>query len=452
MATQFQDDDVNAVAGNIKIWNRCNTITKCLGLELILNVNLLRPAFSLVGAILIVPGALGAFRKKVMLRRGKYDKDVLTEDFDLTMKVLKSGGMTVASQSLCYSRVPTTLMGFYKQRTRWMRGNFQTMMKHRNILSNSSYNFQKYAYSIMLVSFFLYPTMNMMVGGFAIYAIWKGYIFPIIIPFAVFMLLQFLVGIMAIVMDRQEKDWKIILYSPLFVVGYRHILDLIILESIFDVLVRKNLKWTSISHKGSADTTSQIVLTFMTAPIKVIDKIFSTRLEYALITNPKRGKYSLVLFCMLFAITVGAGITTAIKFVELGQIHYLLAPGSVLNDDATLYDKSFISVMTNISHLTPSNETLLVSSNAAQVGYFAGHANNVMDTSGNGIFSKEALLDFMTKRNIKYLMAFETEVGELFTPSGLESLKNDFEKMATYNTHNYRVHLYYYPNWNQTLP
>jgi poly-beta-1,6-N-acetyl-D-glucosamine synthase len=461
LAAHFQDTDVNAVAGNVKIWNRCNAITKCLALELILNVNVLRPAYSLIGSVMIVPGALGAFRKKIMIGRGTYDKDVLTEDFDLTVKVLKAGGTTVTSRALSYSRVPTTMMGFYKQRTRWMRGNLQTMIKHKNILTNSSYNFQKYAYSIMLVSLFLYPTMDIIVGGLSAYGLMKGYIFPILIPFAVFMFLQFLVGIMAIVMDGKERDWKIILYSPLFVVGYRHLLDLVVLESIFDVLVRKNLKWTSITHKGSADTISQIVLTVITAPIRLIDKIFSTRLESAVITNPKRRKYSLVVFCVLFTITVGVGVITGVKFIEQGQIHFISVPRSMLaTDDIIIYDRYFVPAMRNISNLIPKNESVITSGNGGQVGYFTGHDNNVWDSTANGLYNKESLLEFMTGRNITYLVAFETKYRGIFHPSELEGLKEYSslqgtkeyaEELGVYSTEYLgRVHVYHFGNLNRT--
>jgi biofilm PGA synthesis N-glycosyltransferase PgaC len=467
LASHFQDTDVYAVAGNVKIWNRCNSITKCLALELILNVNVLRPSYSLIGSVLIVPGALGAFRKKIMIERGTYDKDVLTEDFDLTVKVLKAGGTTVTSRAQSYSRVPTTMMGFYKQRTRWMRGNLQTMIKHKNILANSSYNFQKYAYTIMLVSMFLYPTMDIIVGGLSVYGLMKGYIFPILVPFAVFIFLQFLVGIMAFVMDGKEKDWKIILYSPLFVVGYRHLLDLIVLESIFDVLVRKNLKWTSITHKGSADTISQIALTVTTAPIRLIDKILSTRLESAVITNPNRRKYSLVVFCVLFTITLGVGIITGVKFIEQGQIQFISIPRSMLaTDDIIIYDRYFVPAMKNISNLIPKNESIITSSNGGQVGYFTGHDNNVWDSTANGLYNKESLLEFMTERNITYLVAFDTidpfETSDrgMFLPSELEGLreysslqgtKEYAEELGVFSTEYLgRVHVYHFGNLNRT--
>ena len=44
----------------------------------------------------------------------------------------------------------------------------------------------------------------------------------------------------------EEDDWKIILYSPLMVVGYKHLIDIMIIKGVLDVAFRsKSLKWTS---------------------------------------------------------------------------------------------------------------------------------------------------------------------------------------------------------------
>ena len=49
--------------------------------------------------------------------------------------------------------------------------------------------------------------------------------------------------------DRQ--DWRIILYSPFMGIGYRQLIDLILVKGIFDVMLHKqHIKWTSARRKG----------------------------------------------------------------------------------------------------------------------------------------------------------------------------------------------------------
>ena len=64
------DKNVGAVAGNIKVRNKKNWITWCQALEYVAGIQISRRAFDLFGAITIVPGALGSFRKSVLLESG----------------------------------------------------------------------------------------------------------------------------------------------------------------------------------------------------------------------------------------------------------------------------------------------------------------------------------------------------------------------------------------------
>ncbi|MDH3619213.1 MAG: glycosyltransferase family 2 protein, partial [Nitrosopumilus sp.] len=85
------DEDVAAVAGNIKVRNRVNWITKCQALEYLIGIQVIRRAFDAFGSITVVPGALGAFKKSFVSDTGAYEKETIVEDFDQTIKLLKAG-------------------------------------------------------------------------------------------------------------------------------------------------------------------------------------------------------------------------------------------------------------------------------------------------------------------------------------------------------------------------
>ena len=136
MAKNFQDKRAFGVAGNIKVWNRNNFLTKCQALEYITGINIFRRAFDVFGAVSIVPGALGAFRKEVLEGSGFYDPYTITEDFDITVKVLKAGGIVQACDARAYTEAPHNLKDLYRQRMRWYRGNFQTIFRHWDAFIN----------------------------------------------------------------------------------------------------------------------------------------------------------------------------------------------------------------------------------------------------------------------------------------------------------------------------
>ena len=67
-----RDDRLAAVAGNAKVGNRINIVTKWQALEYITAQNLERRALARLGAMTVVPGAVGAWRKQAISEVGGY--------------------------------------------------------------------------------------------------------------------------------------------------------------------------------------------------------------------------------------------------------------------------------------------------------------------------------------------------------------------------------------------
>jgi cellulose synthase/poly-beta-1,6-N-acetylglucosamine synthase-like glycosyltransferase len=250
IANEFNNPDVVAVAGRIKVPDRFNVLTNCIALEIAVGTNFQRPPFSLFGVVTIVPGAIGGFRKSSIIQRGLYDKDTLTEDFDLTIKLLKGGGSIVATHAVSYTENPRTLKDLYKQRIRWNRGNFQTILKHKDIMTTPRYGMlHKFAYPITLVNFVLPPIMDILISTFLLLAILDGMSLLLILPFTLIILMQIMLSAFVLAIDGTE-DLRLIFYSPFAIVGYKQIINGIIIKSMIDVFFRKNLKWTSTVRKG----------------------------------------------------------------------------------------------------------------------------------------------------------------------------------------------------------
>ena len=243
MARSFQDKRAFGVAGNIKVWNRNNFLTKCQALEYITGINIFRRAFDVFGAVSIVPGALGAFRKEVVEGSGFYDPYTLTEDFDITVKVLKAGGIVQACDARAYTEAPQNLKDLYRQRMRWYRGNFQTIFRHWDAFVNPRFgSLHRLAFPWALFSMLGVPLAGIVVIVSAIMAILDGNGMQVLYMFGLFLLLQFWLSILAIQLD--DEDMKLAIYSPLFVIGYKHLSDFFCLKSMIDVVTRRKVTWT----------------------------------------------------------------------------------------------------------------------------------------------------------------------------------------------------------------
>jgi cellulose synthase/poly-beta-1,6-N-acetylglucosamine synthase-like glycosyltransferase len=123
------------VAGNAKVGNRINLVTRWQALEYITSQNLDRRAFALLDCIIVVPGAIGAWRKSLVLDAGGFSGDTLAEDQDLTLSIARRDyRVAYADGAVAWTEAPDTLRGLAKQRFRWSFGTLQCAWKHRDLL------------------------------------------------------------------------------------------------------------------------------------------------------------------------------------------------------------------------------------------------------------------------------------------------------------------------------
>lgn len=245
----FQDKRAFGVAGNIKVLNRNNLLTKCQALEYITGINIFRRALDVFGAVSVVPGALGAFRREIVEGSGFYDPYTLTEDFDITVKVLKAGGIVQACDARAYTEAPQNLKDLYRQRMRWYRGNFQTIFRHWDVFINPRFgSLHRLAFPWVFFSMLGIPLAGIVVIVSVIIAILSGNGMQVLYMFCLFVLLQFWLSILAIQLD--DEDMKLAIYSPLFVVGYKHLSDFFCLKSMVDVITKRKVTWTRAKRMG----------------------------------------------------------------------------------------------------------------------------------------------------------------------------------------------------------
>ena len=131
----FQDPRVGAVAGNVKVGNRINVLTRWQSIEYISSQNLDRRAYAYLNAITVVPGAVGAWRRTAVVAVGGYLTDTMAEDMELTYRLRRAGWrITADTETLGYTEAPATFRAFFRQRFRWAYGTLQCLWKHRGAL------------------------------------------------------------------------------------------------------------------------------------------------------------------------------------------------------------------------------------------------------------------------------------------------------------------------------
>ncbi|MDE1843119.1 MAG: glycosyltransferase family 2 protein [Thaumarchaeota archaeon] len=244
------DKNVAAVAGNIKVRNRKNWLTWCQAAEYVSGIQIARRALDVFGAISVVPGALGAFKKNILEEIGSYHKDTLVEDFDVTLKILKTKlAISGSTNAIAYTEAPESLMNLYKQRKRWYRGNLQVFSRHSDALTNPRFGtLQRLVFPYMIFSSCVMPFVSFITLGSAIYAGLTGGTWFVLEMFAIFSVLQTLQVALAVRLDNEEP--KLVAYGIFLVIGFKQILDIFLISSIFGYLKSRDGTWTSAERVG----------------------------------------------------------------------------------------------------------------------------------------------------------------------------------------------------------
>ena len=244
------NEHVAAVAGNIKVRNRVNWITKCQALEYITGIQIVRRAFDVFGSITIVPGALGAFKKSLLAEAGSYGKETIVEDFDQTIKLLKAGLITQgSSKATAYTEAPNTLHDFVAQRKRWYRGNIQVLKRHSDALTNPRFGYlQRLSLPYLFLGMVITPIIGFTATANAILGIILGDGWYVLQVSAIFTVVHYLMSALAIRID--DEDPKLLWYAGFLVFGFKQIVDFLLLKAIIEQLRKKKATWTSAKRIG----------------------------------------------------------------------------------------------------------------------------------------------------------------------------------------------------------
>jgi cellulose synthase/poly-beta-1,6-N-acetylglucosamine synthase-like glycosyltransferase/spore germination protein YaaH/peptidoglycan/xylan/chitin deacetylase (PgdA/CDA1 family) len=254
---KFDEENVAAVAGNVKVGNEVNMITRWQSIEYITSQNFDRRAFDLLNCITVIPGAIGAFRKDAILIAGGFTTDTLAEDCDLTMRLLRNGYIVRnCTAAISYTEAPETFKQFLKQRFRWSFGVMQCFWKHRDTLFNKKYkNFGMIAMPNILIFQILLPilapladiilVLSLLAASFGIVV---ASIPHIILYYFIFTLVDIAGAALAFAYEK-ENHLKLIWMLPQRLI-YRQMMYYILIKS-FNKAIKGELQgWGALKRTG----------------------------------------------------------------------------------------------------------------------------------------------------------------------------------------------------------
>ena len=247
----FQDPNVGAVAGNVKVINRHNIWTKLQALEYIEGLNIVRKAQAFFRSVNVIPGPIGIFRRTAIEATGGYDSDTFAEDFDMTVKILAQGWkINYEPKAIAYTEAPEALLDIIKQRYRWSRGILQAIRKQRHLLTRTEGVITTpLSLWYMIFEGLVWPAMNIFSNLFFVYiALMFGMTKLLVMWWVLLTLLDLLIAIHAILMERE--DLSLAIYSVFYRIFYVLIIDVTKVFATLEELVGLDMSWGKLARKG----------------------------------------------------------------------------------------------------------------------------------------------------------------------------------------------------------
>lgn len=252
LVAPFEDLEVMGVAGNVRISNTNEILTKNQSIEYMMGQNLEKRTFSELNCIQVVSGCVGAFRKDKLIEVGGYSSDTMVEDMDLTVSFAKKGYKIMYNpKAIAYTEAPVNLRDFIKQRYRWCYGRYQVLKKHKDILFKRSYGMMGV---IGLPYYLISPLIDIGTSVIVIFtfivAIITGNLISYAINFGIFAIL--LIAMISYIMyiDGIKEDRKLPLYLILQSMYYAFILNYINIRAGVDHWIGVKASWNKLARLG----------------------------------------------------------------------------------------------------------------------------------------------------------------------------------------------------------
>lgn len=242
---------VGAVAGNVKVGNQRNILTRWQAIEYTTSQNFDRLAYSAINAITVVPGAIGAFRKQAIEAAGGLTTDTLAEDCDLTIRILRAGYVIEnENHAIALTEAPENLKQFVRQRTRWCFGIMQTFWKNRDAMFLRRYKgLGLWALPNMLLFQFIIPSISPLADILMLVGLFSGNAGKVLLYYLLFLLVDAGISIMAYFHER-EKPWVLFWIIPQRLC-YRWIMYYVLFKSYKKAIKGELQSWGVLKRTGN---------------------------------------------------------------------------------------------------------------------------------------------------------------------------------------------------------
>lgn len=217
----FLDEKVVASAANIKVLDNGRVMSFMQILEYLM-AHRFKRTFMLLNMDFVIGGPGAMFRKDILKKVNYFETGTITEDLDLTMKIVALGNkehkLVFAADTIVYTEAPAYVKSLHKQRFRWKKGKYQCLKKHRDLYFNTDKKYSKaltwffLPYSTLIeLSLFVEPILVMIL----LYNMIMTRNFTPILTITIFLGFYTIITVLSEESVSTKQKLKLILFAPL---------------------------------------------------------------------------------------------------------------------------------------------------------------------------------------------------------------------------------------------
>jgi cellulose synthase/poly-beta-1,6-N-acetylglucosamine synthase-like glycosyltransferase/peptidoglycan/xylan/chitin deacetylase (PgdA/CDA1 family)/spore germination protein YaaH len=275
LVPHFANPKIGAVAGNAKVGNRVNLWTRWQALEYITSQNFERRALDLFDVVMVVPGAIGAWRTSAVQAGGGYHSNTVAEDADLTMNLLEQGYSVIyEDRALAFTEAPVNADGLMRQRFRWSFGILQAIFKHRGAIAKHR-AMGLFALPNILIFQILLPLVSpfidlMFVAGIIHYFIDKHFhpeaastdnLYKLLTFFFAFLAIDFAASALAFLLERRHPaskgDMWLLFHIWIQRFTYRQVFSVVLLKTVKRAIDGKPFNWDKLERTATMSKATE---------------------------------------------------------------------------------------------------------------------------------------------------------------------------------------------------
>jgi len=251
---RFTDEKVGAVAGNVIIGNRRKSIEVMQQLEYLYGFFFKR-ADSTFNSVYIIGGAAAAYRKNILLELGGFDHEIITEDIEMSTRILAHGYNTrYAADAIIYTEGPSDWRGLCEQRLRWKFGRLMTFIKHRKLFFSCKKEHNSYL-TFLLLPVAVYAELALLFEAVLLsiffgYTVYTNDYLPLVF---IISFITVIISLQIIVDPKSHFHKNLLILAPVAWIIF-YIVDIVEFQALYRslklLIKRRSMEWQKWARVG----------------------------------------------------------------------------------------------------------------------------------------------------------------------------------------------------------